>query len=180
MKHIVALLALVFITACATLQTPTLQSPLVWRYDGSASYESQSPGLGFSNRYSSKSGWIDVYVYSLRRLNWEPGVGDPQFGTHFESTVEESRIFERQGAYVGVNVGRPRDVSISGQWFRTVSFQYSRGGKPMHTTTYLSARNGQLLKYRVSIFAASGLDVDTIAKQFIEENLRNDPSATKV
>lgn len=180
MRHIAALFLLVLVSACATVPPPAPQPSLVWRQEGTTSYESRSPGLGISHRYVSASGWIDVYVYSLRRSNWAPGVGDAQFSAHFQSTIDEVRAFERRGAYAGVTVSAARDVTIAGQRFRTVNFRYAREGKPLLSATYLTARNGRLLKYRVSIEAASGLDVDTVAQQFIEENLRNDPSATRV
>jgi hypothetical protein len=184
MKHAVALFALIFVTACTTVQTPPVETPtarpsLSWRVEGRTSYEQKFPGLGFSQRYASASGWVDVYVYNLRRPNWKPGVSDAQFGPHFDSTIAEVREAERRGAYVGVKIGSAQDISIAGQPFRTVRFEYSSGGKPIHSTTYLTGRNGQLLKYRISIFAASGLDIDAVARQFIEENLRDDPSATK-
>jgi hypothetical protein len=144
------------------------------------SYEAKSPGLGTSQRYTSASGWIDVYAYGLRRSTWKPGVSDPQFAEHFDSTVREVRQFAVLGTYAGLRVGAVRDVVVSGQPFRTIAFEYTRDHKPMHSTTYLTAQNGQLLKYRVSIYAASGLDVDAVARQFIETNLRNASGARMI
>ena len=69
---------------------------------------------------------------------------------------------------------------VAGQAFRTVTFRYTRNEKPMHSMTYLTARNGQLLKYRVSIYAASGLDVASVAKEFVEENMQRNPGASDV
>jgi hypothetical protein len=47
-----------------------------------------------------------------------------------------------------------------------------RAGRPIESRTYLTALNGQLLKYRMSFYAPVLGDVDAIAKQFIEKNLR--------
>lgn len=180
MRQLVALFLLVLVAACATVPPSAPQPSPVWRQEGTTTYETRSPGLGISHRYASASGWIDLYVYSLRRSSWVSGVADAQFGAHFQSTIDEVRAFERRGAYAGVTFSAARDVTISGQRFQTVSFKYAREGKPLLSTTYLTARNGRPLKYRVSIDAASRLDVDAVAWQFIEENLRNDPSATRV
>lgn len=43
----------------------------------------------------------------------------------------------------------------------------------MTSAIYLTARNGYLLKYRVSIYAADSLDIVDVAESFIEENLRS-------
>lgn len=187
-KAVSTLLLALTLSACAVVPAPPPQPAqpvqparpsLVWRHEGGTSYEARSPGLGISNRYVSTSGWADVYVYNLRTPNWETGVNDPRFAAHFNSTIEEIRLFGQRGVYSGVKIGRTQDVSIVGQRFRMVNFQYARDGKPLHSTTYLTARNGQLLKYRISIFSESGSAMDAVARQFIEESLRDDPSAIK-
>jgi hypothetical protein len=162
------------LAACAPVaQSPSAPSSLAWRHTGSTSFEPRYPGLGTAEHYASTWGVIDVYVYGLGRNDWAPGVNDPQFAAQFEETVDDVRQFAQHGVYVKLRVGATRDVVVSGQMFRCVSFRYSIDGKPILSATYLTARNGQLLKYRVSIGAASGLDVDAVAQAFIEENLRS-------
>jgi hypothetical protein len=180
MQRIFALFLLVLLMACASQRQPQQQAPEVaWQQAGSISYESQFPGMGSSRRFTSDAGWIDVYTYGLGRNNWQSGLMDPQFDASFESTIKEVRVAQERGVYTDLQVGTPQNTSIAGQPFRTVSFRFTLNKKPMHSVTYMSARNGQLLKYRVSIFATSGLDVDALARRFIEENLRTDPGAAK-
>lgn len=189
MKPLLALALTLLLAACASTSQPTpappvsapVQPPVAWQAAGSTSYESQRPGLGVSYRYVAPavSGWIDVYVYGLRRADWQSGVGDPQFAAHFQSTIAEVRMAAQAGAYSDLQVGPVRDVVVSGQPFRSVGYRYLRRGEAIASATYLTARNGQLLKYRVSIPAASGRDVDALARRFIEDNLRVDPSIRK-
>lgn len=180
MQRIFALFLLVLLTACAS--QPQLQQQareVAWQQAGSRSYESQSPGMGSSSRFTSDAGWIDVFIYGLGRNNWQSGLEDPQFDASFESTIKEFRVVVERGIYTDVQIGAPQNTSIAGQPFRTVIYRFTLDKKPMHSVTCMGARNGQLLKYRVSIFAASGLDVDALARRFIEENLRTDPGAAK-
>ena len=174
MKRFLAFTLAILLSACASVaQSPSAPSALAWRHTGSTSYEPQFPGLGTQQTYASTSGEIDVYVYGLRRNDWAPGISDPQFAAHFERTVADVRLIAQRGLYTNLQVGTARDVMVSGQMFRAVSFRFSLNGKRILSTIYLTARNGQLLKYRVSIDAASGLDVDAVAQAFIEENLRS-------
>lgn len=174
MNRILTFILAIFLTACTSIaQPPSGPSSLAWEHTGSTSYEAQIPGLGTSERYASPAGWIDVYVYGLRRNDWKPGVSDPQFASHFESTVAEVRLYAQRGLYANLQIDAARDVVVAGNVFRTISFRFSRDSQPMISTTYLTAQNGQLLKYRVSIYAASGLDVAAAAQSFIEKNLRS-------
>lgn len=168
MNRIFAFILAIFLAGCASIAQPP---SLTWLHVGNMSYESQVPGLGTSQRYESPAGKIDVYVYDLRRNDWKSGVSDPQFTAHFESTVNEVRLLAQRGLYTDLQVDAASDVMVSGNLFRTISFRFSFDGKPMISTTYLTAQNGHLLKYRVSIYAASGLDVAAVAQSFIEENL---------
>lgn len=178
MNRVLAFVLSVILVGCAsTAQPPRVVSSLEWRQVGGiTSYEQRFPGLGTSQRYESSAGWIDVYIYGLGRNDWTAGISDPQFAAHFESTVAEVRLYTQRGMYTNLQIGTFRDVPISGSVFRTIRFHFFRGGKPIASTTYLTAIGGQLLKYRVSIYATSGLDVDTVARSFIEENLRSGPS----
>jgi hypothetical protein len=172
-KLFVVCLALL-LGACASTAPLPSASPLpTWRYAGSTSYEERVPGLGVSHRYASEAGWIDVYVYGLGREDWATGIDDPQFSAHFDGTVEEVRYHARQGTYVGLDVGETRDVVISGHVFRAVRFRFSRDGAPMVSATYLTGWQNQLLKYRISLHAGGGVDIDAVAQSFIVENLQS-------
>lgn len=173
MNKILAFALSLLLAACASTEPPQSAPPSVsWQHMGSKSYESENPGLGTSQRYASAAGWIDVHVYGLRRNDWKPGVSDPQFAAHFQSTVAEVRYMGQRGMYGNLQIGATRDVQVAGQVYRTVSFRFSRDNKPIVSATYLTAQDGQLLKYRVSLYAESGLDIDAVATSFIEERAR--------
>lgn len=176
-----ARLVLCVISASTVMaQTPADPTAIVWQKGESRNYELQSPGLGVSQRYNAQVGWIDVYAYDLRRKDWKEGTEDPLFAEHFVSTIDEVRYFAQQGSYSDLKVSSPQDMDVAGQRFRTVAFEYAQRGRALRSTTYLTVRNGRLLKYRVSIFAATGLDVETVARQFVENSLRNDPTVNSI
>jgi hypothetical protein len=180
-RGVLAGLALAMLCVGASMaQAPGDSPAIAWRRGETRNYEPQSPGLGVSQRYSAAVGWIDVYVYDMRRKDWKEGTDDPQFAAHFGSTIDEVRYFAEQGRYTDLKIGPEQDAEVAGQRFRSVSFAYARGGQALRSTTYLTVRNGSLLKYRVSIFAATGLDVDTVARQFVESNLRGDPIVNSI
>jgi len=148
-----------------------------WQYVRSTSYEAAQPGLGVSHRYQSELGWVDVYVYGMKRSDWAGGVADPEFGEHFKSAVEEVRLAGTRGVYAKVDVGPVSDELIDGQAFRRVSFRvlHAQSRKTYDSFTYLTSRNGRLLKYRMSFVTPAPANVDAIAREFIERNLRSGP-----
>lgn len=155
---------------------PAQPTGVQWRYINSKSYEALNAGLGNSHRFESNVGWIDVYVYDMKR-NWQPGVGDPQFDDHFRSTIAEVQRAAAQGVYASARIGPTKDVRIEGLTFRTVSFRlvHARDGKAYDSFTYLAVRNGKLLKYRMSFNTPAPANVDAIAREFIERNVRTGP-----
>ena len=177
-----AVLLALALTACGTPpQTPPAASAPVaaaappdakvatpWAYLGRRDYETQNPGLGYSERFQSGLGWIDVYVYDMRRSDWLTGTADTGFAAHFDTTVNEVRHFARQGVYAQLQVGETRDLKLAGQDFRMVSFQYQRDGKSMASVTYLTASRGRLVKYRMSLFAPLQVPIEVSAREFIE------------
>lgn len=154
-------------------EPPNSPASVTWQHQGSHSYEAERPGLGVSDRYVSPIGWADVYVYGLKRDDWRTGIDDPQFGAHFNMTVDEVKHYGRVGAYADLQIGLVHDVPVAGQMFRTISFRFVRDGRPMASATYLTGRGGKLLKYRISIDANAPHDLDAIARHFIESHLRS-------
>ena len=163
-------------TERATESAPAQPTGVQWRYINSKSYEAANAGLGNSHRFESSVGWIDVYVYDMKR-SWQPGVGDPQFDDHFRSTIAEVQRAAAQGVYASARIGPTKDVRIEGLTFRTVSFRlvHSRDGKAYDSFTYLAVRNGKLLKYRMSFNTPAPANVDAISREFIERNVRTGP-----
>lgn len=173
MKTLLAFALAVVLTGCASAPTPPVARPSVeWRYVRATSYEVRTPGLGTSRRYESAAGWADVYSYGLRRSDWAPGVDDPSFGAHFESTVAEVHAYAKHGIYRNLQVGPVRDVVVADNVFRTIDYRFVLNGNPMFSTTYLTSTKGGLLKYRVSSDLSSRLDLEVEARAFVAENLR--------
>ncbi|MGH8618965.1 MAG: hypothetical protein ACREUW_14835 [Burkholderiales bacterium] len=176
MKRCLPLIIAALLTACAATppvtETAPAAPPVAWKYTYMQSYEAKQAGLGVSYRYESTIGWTDAYVYTMRRTNWAAGVADAQFQAHFRSIIEAVEESARRGVYTDLKVGATRDLVISGQNFRSVSFQYKVNGRLVDSLAYLTALDGQLLKYRMSFYAPVPGDVDAIARQFIETNLR--------
>ena len=152
-------------------------SAVQWQYVRSTSYEAGQPGLGVSHRYQSNLGWVDVYVYGMKRSDWAAGVADPEFDEHFKAAVEEVRLAGARGVYAKVEVGPVRDELIDGQAFRRVSFRvlHAQSRKTYDSFTYLTGRNGRLLKYRMSFITPAPANVEALAREFIERNLRSGP-----
>lgn len=196
MKPLFALLLCALLTACATAPdtspapsrepgAATAPEPAAqphptgvqWRYVGTKSYDALNAGLGRSHRFESSVGWVDVYLYDMKRSDWRPGVDDPQFDAHFKGTVAEVQRAAAQGVYASARVGATRDVRIDGLTFRSISFHLvnARDGKAYESFTYLTARGGRLLKYRLSFNAPAPANVEAIAREFIDRNLRTGP-----
>jgi len=182
-----ALLAAALLSGCAApTATPPPAAPVpaapaagtvAWQYVRSTWHEARQPGLGISHRYQSRVGWIDVYLYDMNQGHWQAGVDDPRFEAQFQSSVEEIRLAGARGLYAEVEVGPISDVRIEGQDFRRVSLRivHAVTRKAYESFTFLTARNGRLLKYRMSFDTPAPADVDAIAREFIERNLRSGP-----
>jgi hypothetical protein len=181
------LIAATLLSGCAAPPGATSTDPpaaasrgtgaVYWQYMRSTSYEARQPGLGISHRYDSRVGWADVYVYDLKQGNWLPGVDDPRFDEHFKATVNEVQIARTNGVYAKVEVGPVSDLRIEEQTLRRVSFRllHAATGRSYVSYTFLTARNGRLLKYRMSFATPAPADVDAIAREFIAQNLRSGP-----
>jgi hypothetical protein len=146
-----------------------------WALSGSRSYEESSPGLGTSQHFSSRYGTIDVYSYGRRRSDWLLGTGDPQFAAEFSQVLAEIRQAAAQGLTSNLVMGATRDVTIAGQQFRTAAFSYDRGGRSFDSAVHLTAKGGQLLKYRISVGANSEPGVVQLVEQFIAGDLPSRP-----
>ncbi|QGW83059.1 hypothetical protein [Variovorax paradoxus] len=181
------LTAAALLAGCTTppARPPVASAPAAgtvqWQYVRSTSYEAGQPGLGMSHRYQSKVGWVDVYVYGMKRSDWAAGIADPEFDEHFKAAVEEVRLAGARGVYAKVEVGPVRDELIDGQAFRRVSFRvvHAQSKKTYESFTFLTGRNGRLLKYRMSFVAPAPANLDAIAREFIERNLRSGPDVPK-
>jgi hypothetical protein len=196
MKLLFALLLSTLLCACATAPRPApglapgapgsaaVQEPAAaqptgvqWRYAHTKSYEALKAGLGRSHRFESSIGWVDVYIYDMQRTDWRAGVDDPQFDAQFNSTIAEVQRATAQGLYASARPGPTRDVRIEGLTFRSVSFRLvnARDGQTYDSYTYLTARGGRLLKYRMSFNAPAPANVEAVVREFIERSVRTGP-----
>jgi hypothetical protein len=157
-----------------TAPVPTIRpGGIAWQLAGAHDFEPNRPGLGRRQRYESAVGWVDVYHYGLGRTNWATGVADPAFDAHFRSTINEVRQLAQWGQYTDLRIGPTRDTRIGGLDFRTVSYQFSSQGRSLESRTFMTGLQGQLLKYRMNFPSPVEGDVDEIARDFIDKDLRN-------
>ena len=170
------MLLVLCLTAANATAVFAAELDLAWQYAGSMNYEPRNPELGVSHKYISSAGWIDVYIYSNGRCCWVAGISDPEFSAHFESIVEVLRLYAMHDVYHNLKIGAVQDVTIATQVFRTVISEYILDSQPLISSIYLTARNGQLLKYRISLYATGPLDIEAVSRSFIERDL--DASAT--
>ncbi|MEJ8857137.1 hypothetical protein WKW79_21345 [Variovorax robiniae] len=166
-------------SAAITAPVPTIRPPagVTWQLAGAHDFEANRPGLGSRQRYESVVGWVDVYHYGLGRSNWATGVADPAFDAHFRSTINEVRQLAQSGQYTDLKIGPTRDTRIGGLDFRTVSYQFRSQGRPLESRTFMTGLQGRLLKYRMNFPSPVEGDVDDIARDFIDKDLRHAPGA---
>jgi len=172
MKRILLLAGALLLAACAATPQPTRgEWSGSWDYLGAHNYETQYPGLGVSHRFQSDIGWVDVYIYGLNRSDWADGVRDPQFSQHFDSALREIRMAERAGRYQDLKLGKVEDVEIGGKTYRHVAMRLLTKGKPIESHLYLTADNGELLKFRMSFFAPVPSNLDAVIRAFVERHV---------
>lgn len=179
MRQLLLAFICLWLTACQTppggdsALLPPGTLPAAWEYQGRQDYESRYPGLGYSDKYESPAGVIDIYRYDLQHRDWQAGVTDPSFAAHFESTVDDIRRMAERGDYRELRVGAIEEVRLAGQTMRSVSLRFVRNGRAMVSYTYLGAMDGQLLKFRLTFFLPSPLKVhmDRYARTLVERSL---------
>lgn len=86
--------------------------------------------------------------------------------------MAEVLAYAKHGVYRNLQVGQARDVVVGENVFRTIDYRFVLNGEPMLSATYLTSSKGQLLKYRISLYLSSGLDLNVEARAFVAENLR--------
>jgi hypothetical protein len=150
---------------------PTANSQ--WRYFGSHDYEREHPGIGTQHRYDKDDIKADLYVYDLKRNDWKEGIDDPQFFTHFMSTIDEIERQETTGIYKNIQFGETGRVEISGLIFLVAFLSYSLNGRRHDSAIAMTAHSGSLLKYRLSAPQPQADSIQTISIEFIEQNLKD-------
>ncbi len=122
-------------------------------YVGFEDYRSKDPGRGIAYRFKGITGEIDEHHYSAGRKNWPEGVADMDINRHFKSNVAE--IFKARDAegWKAVDQLGLRTEDIAGKrvlhaWFRITN----KEGKQIQRHLYLTALNGELVKFRASLW----------------------------
>ncbi|MGE0797447.1 MAG: hypothetical protein AB7G13_17715 [Lautropia sp.] len=150
-----------------------------WQPAERQSYEAREPGLGESRGYRATAGRADSYVYGLRRADWRDGTADPAFDAHFREVADQALQGVRRTC-PSLAPGRTGDFTIAGQAFRGTRFDCTMAdGRPLASFAWLGARNGQLLKYRVTLSLPDGGDAEAAARAFVAADLFHDPSARR-
>lgn len=171
------LIVTLLLNACATTTNIPQQSEknteYTWKYLGSKNYELQSPGLGRSKRYITTFGWADVYEYNLGVKNWQDGVSDPLFSKHFQNVIREIYLVERTGVYQNVKLNHVGDEVINGVTFRHAVLHYKYQESNVESHVYMSAVQGQLVKFRITVKLPFKLEEKESVARFIKERLDN-------
>lgn len=143
-----------------------------WRLAGAHDFESKQPGFGNSRRYASALGWVDVYRYSLNRSDWAPGIDDAGVAAELDGVLAGLRVVQAQGTVSELSLTTPAHVlSIAGQPFRSLSLHFALRGQASDSAAYVTVRDGQLLKYRITVKAGSEPAVEALAEDFIARDL---------
>jgi len=172
MKILLALATALALVACAsTPQRAPAASRVQWVLVGTHNYEPEHPGAGMSKRYESAIGWIDTFLYSAGRSDWTNGVSDPHFGENFQEVTFEIVQATRLGYYQNLQLDRPEDLVISGLPFRHLVAHMDFRGKKLESHVYLTARDGYLLKYRMSFVIPVRENLSRVTTDFIEHEL---------
>jgi hypothetical protein len=147
---VIALIALLAPASAARAEPPPGSADIRWRHVGSKDFEREHPGLGFSRRYESASGWVDVYGYDLQR-RWQDGLDDPQFDELLAQTINEVAEAGRRGHYKGVQVAPAETTLLSGVPLKQVRFNYKTNDGGVESHLFLTCLNGKIMKIRASL-----------------------------
>jgi hypothetical protein len=170
--------ALLLAAAVALAQEPTkiYGLPIPERVGGlihgqPVDYETKSPGLGYSLRFSGPPGWIvDVYIYDLGLKtipdDLESGIVKSQLATAKGDIVE----LGRRGTYADVTELDGFAIADGGKTgFLCSTFSYLRGErKEMDVTSYLCLTSWSNKFVKMRMTAAKGLLSRTEATDFIK------------
>ena len=157
---------------------PPEQSPFfIWLLVRKESSEETSPGLGEMHRYTTQSGWADVFIYDAGNKNWSEGIADTRFSNHFNSVLAEVRLYEAQGAYRHVKMLESGDLDIEDQRFRYQVMEYLYGDEPVDSVVLLTVRNGELLKYRLTLYRKFEQNIGRVVGSFVRMTLRQSTPA---
>lgn len=83
-------------------------------------------------------------------MTWRNGISDPKLRDELEATLDEVRGASHD-FYQDLNIGVPTTVRIAGHEFLTVVMSFTGYGVPSISQTYLTVKQGNLVKYRITM-----------------------------
>ena len=120
-------------------------------------FESKSPGLGYSVNYRLSGGWIDVYIYDLRRSSIpDDATSEPVKGQLLQATRD---VFNRKGA---TNIKAKLRYALLDDTahvrFLCTSFALSEQGAPLDSYLCVTSWKNKFVKFRMSARRRAGSD----------------------
>lgn len=146
-----------------------------FKYAGGKDYRDRNPGLGQSWRFESEYGWADEFAYDMNS-DWKDGI-TPQLKDHVKKYIlKDFESTKQQGAYKSFKIVSTDDETIGGVKFVRMKLEIVHDdGKKIESYMYLTAINGELLKFRISLYTP----VTAKAKKAMAEFLKVRVAANK-
>jgi hypothetical protein len=136
-------------------------------------YESKSPGLGYSLRFSWRpNSFVDAYIYDMQLKSIPDSLESAVMREHFIGVKEDVYELERRGGYANVRAQGEFTVGRSGGRFVCATFSYLRGEKrDMDVDSYLclTSWNNKFVKLRMTALKGvmSRADAESFAEAWI-------------
>ncbi len=138
-----------------------------WTEAGLKDFEKDNPGFGYSQSYQSSAGWITKYSFTGGYRDWQDGLHDPRLQQFLDDAIHAVRIQAEQGVYLDLDVSPVKTRNIAGIPYHHVDFRYTANGALMHSSLYLTVKDGLLLKYRISYQSEPPSSRDEVSANFI-------------
>jgi len=140
-----------------------------WDFYGVMKYESSE--LGYSMRYE-KDGYIaDIYIYSNGK-KWKDGIGDENLNTEFENVLKALESGKVQ-TYSNVKLLGKKRVKINGLNFMSAQYSLTRSSRDVISYVYITAINGKLLKFRITVDASKAAEAEKQNEAFISNFIKD-------
>lgn len=136
------------VSPAVALPQPTSE-PVTWKHVASQDFETRYPGMGYSRRFESKTGWADVYFYDGGYKAWQDGIDDPHLRTVYDSVVREIQTVS--GKETAVKVLKSDTLTIDGVPYRHAVFLLTLKGNALESHLFLTVLGKRIVKYRITL-----------------------------
>lgn len=172
--HIFQILAL-FIIPLACIAEDAPEGTEDFKYVDSKDYRDRNPGFGQSWRFKSEYGWADEFVYNMGAA-WEDGITAQLDGHVKGAIIKDFEYTEQQGSYRSFKILSTDEESVGGIKFVRMKLDIVHDdGKRIESYMYITAMNGELLKFRISLYTP----VEAKAKKAMKDFLKARVAANK-